>query len=50
MRRWPEDRLAFGGEYNPEQWPRETWTEDVNLMARAGAPSRVASTPESPHP
>jgi len=36
MRRWPEDRLAFGGDYNPEQWPRETWTEDVDLMARAG--------------
>ena len=36
MRRWPEDRLAFGGDYNPEQWPRETWTEDVELMARAG--------------
>ena len=36
MRRWPEDRLAFGGDYNPEQWPRETWAEDVELMGRAG--------------
>ncbi len=36
MRRWPEDRLAFGGDYNPEQWPRETWAEDVQLMGRAG--------------
>jgi beta-galactosidase len=36
MRRWPEDRLAFGGDYNPEQWPRETWREDVELMRRAG--------------
>ena len=36
MRRWPQDRLAFGGDYNPEQWPRETWAEDVELMGRAG--------------
>ncbi len=36
MRRWHEDRLAFGGDYNPEQWPRETWAEDVELMGRAG--------------
>jgi beta-galactosidase len=36
MRSWPTDRLAFGGDYNPEQWPRETWHEDVELMQRAG--------------
>ncbi len=29
-------RLAFGGDYNPEQWPREVWTEDVALMREAG--------------
>ncbi|MGH3423209.1 MAG: beta-galactosidase, partial [Nocardioidaceae bacterium] len=29
-------RLAFGGDYNPEQWPRETWAEDVSLMQEAG--------------
>ncbi|WP_240978392.1 beta-galactosidase [Planctomonas sp. JC2975] len=28
--------LCFGGDYNPEQWPREVWTEDVDLMVRAG--------------
>jgi beta-galactosidase len=28
--------LAYGGDYNPEQWPRETWDEDVALMAQAG--------------
>ncbi|ANJ29025.1 beta-galactosidase [Agromyces aureus] len=28
--------LWYGGDYNPEQWPRETWTEDVRLMRRAG--------------
>ena len=29
-------RLAFGGDYNPEQWPREVWDEDVALMVEAG--------------
>jgi beta-galactosidase len=28
--------IAFGGDYNPEQWPRETWARDVELMAEAG--------------
>ncbi len=27
---------AYGGDYNPEQWPREAWDEDVRLMAEAG--------------
>jgi beta-galactosidase len=30
------DRIAFGGDYNPEQWPREVWDEDVRLMVAAG--------------
>lgn len=29
-------RMAFGGDYNPEQWPRETWADDLRLMRRAG--------------
>ena len=29
-------RLAFGGDYNPEQWPPEVWDEDVRLMVEAG--------------
>lgn len=28
--------FAFGGDYTPEQWPEETWTEDVELMKLAG--------------
>ncbi|WP_338701793.1 beta-galactosidase [Streptomyces sp. Q6] len=28
--------LSFGGDYNPEQWPREVWREDVALMREAG--------------
>jgi beta-galactosidase len=27
--------LAFGGDYNPEQWPEEVWAEDVALMREA---------------
>ncbi|MET9425268.1 beta-galactosidase [Streptomyces sp. NPDC006540] len=30
------DRLAFGGDYNPEQWPESVWREDVRLMREAG--------------
>jgi len=35
---WPLhlDGLAYGGDYNPEQWPRETWAEDARLMREAG--------------
>ncbi|MGY0458768.1 beta-galactosidase [Kitasatospora sp. cg17-2] len=29
-------RLAFGGDYNPDQWDRDVWREDVRLMQRAG--------------
>lgn len=28
--------IGFGGDYNPEQWPREVWDEDVRLMREAG--------------
>ncbi|WP_285241188.1 beta-galactosidase [Arthrobacter sp. G.S.26] len=27
--------LVYGGDYNPEQWPRSTWPEDVRLMREA---------------
>ena len=36
MRTWPSDVLPLGGDYNPEQWPEETWQEDVRLMREAG--------------
>jgi beta-galactosidase len=32
-RRLPE--IWHGGDYNPEQWPPETWDEDVRLMQAA---------------
>ncbi|MFJ5520911.1 beta-galactosidase [Streptomyces griseoluteus] len=28
--------VGYGGDYNPEQWPREVWREDVRLMREAG--------------
>jgi beta-galactosidase len=38
--RWPSEpnrpRMAYGADYNPEQWPRQTWDEDVRLMREAG--------------
>ncbi|WP_061962685.1 beta-galactosidase [Demequina aurantiaca] len=34
---WPSvPGIAYGGDYNPEQWPRATWDEDVALMREAG--------------
>jgi beta-galactosidase len=38
MRGWPEGvgGLCYGGDYNPEQWPRDVWLEDVRLMGEAG--------------
>lgn len=37
--RWPEPgrpRFGYGADYNPEQWPREVWDEDMRLMREAG--------------
>ncbi|NGN93171.1 beta-galactosidase [Nocardioides sp. KC13] len=42
--RWPESLttesargpLGFGADYNPDQWEREVWDEDVRLMRQAG--------------
>ncbi|GAB2460499.1 beta-galactosidase [Conyzicola lurida] len=28
--------IWYGGDYNPEQWPREVWDDDVRLMDAAG--------------
>lgn len=32
---WPGG-IAYGGDYNPEQWPPHVWREDVALMREAG--------------
>jgi beta-galactosidase len=28
--------IAYGGDYNPDQWPEEVWEEDVRLMQESG--------------
>ena len=28
--------MHYGADYNPEQWPREVWPDDVRLMREAG--------------
>lgn len=28
--------MRYGADYNPEQWPREVWQDDVRLMREAG--------------
>ncbi|MDQ0736914.1 beta-galactosidase [Arthrobacter agilis] len=37
-RSWPAgtQQLRYGGDYNPEQWPRHVWLEDIALMQQAG--------------
>ena len=40
--RWPEplsgrsERIWYGGDYNPDQWPEDVWDEDIRLMRQAG--------------
>ncbi|WP_250034924.1 beta-galactosidase [Paractinoplanes maris] len=36
LRRAGDPRLEYGADYNPEQWPREVWDEDVRAMRDAG--------------
>jgi beta-galactosidase len=36
LRRTGAPRLEFGADYNPEQWPRHVWDEDVAAMRAAG--------------
>ncbi|WP_461255896.1 beta-galactosidase [Treponema sp. R80B11-R83G3] len=30
------NKVLYGGDYNPEQWPKETWLEDMRLLRLAG--------------
>jgi beta-galactosidase len=32
----PFDGIGLGCDYNPEQWPRDVWREDIALMQEAG--------------
>ena len=33
---FPQSRIFYGGDYNPEQWSEEIWQEDMRLMREAG--------------
>ena len=33
---WNHDKIAYGGDYNPEQWDEATWAEDMRLFKLAG--------------
>lgn len=33
---WNHSKIAYGGDYNPEQWPEEIWAEDMRLLSLAG--------------
>lgn len=40
--RWPKlltsdgRGIAYGGDYNPDQWPEAVWDDDIRLMKKAG--------------
>lgn len=36
MKVFPFPGIALGCDYNPEQWPRDVWREDIALMQEAG--------------
>ena len=33
---WNHEKIAYGGDYNPEQWDEATWAEDMRLFKLAG--------------
>ncbi|MGW3939409.1 beta-galactosidase [Streptomyces phaeochromogenes] len=33
---WPTSGLSYGADYNPEQWDKDVWKDDVRLMTQAG--------------
>lgn len=33
---WNHHKIAYGGDYNPEQWDEATWAEDMRLFKLAG--------------
>ncbi len=39
----PFTRILYGGDYNPNQWPREVWNEDMRLFKKAGVNSATVN-------
>ena len=38
------EKIAYGGDYNPEQWPEEIWEEDMRLLKLAGIDTLTLNT------
>lgn len=36
-------KMLYGGDYNPEQWPREIWQQDMELFDKAGINSATVN-------
>ncbi len=41
--KYPFSRILYGGDYNPNQWPREIWDEDMRLFQKAGINSATVN-------
>lgn len=39
----PFSRILYGGDYNPNQWPREIWAQDMELFKKAGINSATVN-------
>ena len=39
----PFSSILYGGDYNPNQWPREIWAEDMDLFKKAGINSATVN-------
>lgn len=39
----PFSRILYGGDYNPNQWPRDVWDEDMRLFKKAGINSATVN-------
>ncbi|MCD5201451.1 beta-galactosidase [Enterococcus casseliflavus] len=37
------DRILFGGDYNPNQWPKEIWEEDIRIFKKASINSTTVN-------
>ena len=33
---WNHNKIAYGGDYNPEQWDEATWEKDYEMFHKAG--------------
>ena len=39
----PFTRILYGGDYNPNQWPRDVWDQDMQLFKQAGINSATVN-------